>query len=589
MIGQSQSGVGGYEQSFLSRRKEDVRNSQELIQVRKQINSSRSTRSLSPFQSYSNESFEVSAQQPVTLEREFKDEKNAIETSRSRSRNQSTVMSSREWSKIVDYKSKAPGINNSRVTLCSCLQLLPAPFDNSGLKLSLVGNNISEIDKVPGTLLQKVQTLYLSNNSISSLNGIEQFTNLRSLSVTNNLIRYLSHLRALTLNEQLERVSLEGNIVTGMPFYRQYVIGLCPHLVMLDGVNVTVEERASARSSSRQLSAFYDQLRLNELQNIVLQNICLHLNLHADFNRTVLGRFRSLRSESVPSSRDISLSSEVGRGRGVGFLLGQCLSGGVFRWLMLACGQDIDKAIQNIAYRSHLSLIAKMGGKDRAHVLRDPKANALHWESTVGECLKHQQQMRLQLLTNCMVERADSNSADTKANDGEIINVLQQLEFEASALHAASQQAKGGQGVRESGDDSTQWVREYRQTYCGIGSSASHSVSHIACTPSRHGSGSRVSFENEPRERDDRREERRENVVGVISSKGTGGRESPTRDRNPPPPPSTSFIRSSTPSDTSRTPPDEVQAKYLSLLRQMGTASNLRVRFIRIVLIELTS
>ena len=55
---------------------------------------------------------------------------------------------------------------------------------------------------------------------------------------------------------------------------------------------------------------------------------------------------RSLRSENLPSVRDLSLSTEIGRGRGVGFMLGQCLSGGVFRWLMLACGDDIDKSIQ---------------------------------------------------------------------------------------------------------------------------------------------------------------------------------------------------------------------------------------------------
>ena len=48
----------------------------------------------------------------------------------------------------------------------------------------------------------------------------------------------------------------------------------------------------------------------------------------------------------MPSMRDVIMSAEVGRGRGLGFLLRQCLSGGVFRWLMLACGEDIDKIIQ---------------------------------------------------------------------------------------------------------------------------------------------------------------------------------------------------------------------------------------------------
>lgn len=48
----------------------------------------------------------------------------------------------------------------------------------------------------------------------------------------------------------------------------------------------------------------------------------------------------------MPSMRDVNMSAEVGRGRGLGFLLRQCFSGGVFRWLMLACGEDIDKIIQ---------------------------------------------------------------------------------------------------------------------------------------------------------------------------------------------------------------------------------------------------
>ena len=29
-----------------------------------------------------------------------------------------------------------------------------------------------------------------------------------------------------------------------------------------------------------------------------------------------------------------------------------------------------------------------MGGKEKIHILRDPAANTVHWENTVGECLK---------------------------------------------------------------------------------------------------------------------------------------------------------------------------------------------------------
>ena len=210
--------------------------------------------------------------------------------------NYSSVMSSREWSRISDYKSKVISRPSqatiSRVTLCSCLQSAPAAFDGTGLKLSLVGCNISVIDKVPGKLIDKIQTLYLSNNHITSLDGVQQFVHLRSISVANNLIRYLSSLKSLASLVHLERISFEGNIVSGMPFYRQYLIGLCPRLVSLDGINVTSEERNGAKSSVRQVIAFYDQLRLNELQNIILRNVCIQLDLHAEFNNVVLGRFR---------------------------------------------------------------------------------------------------------------------------------------------------------------------------------------------------------------------------------------------------------------------------------------------------------
>ena len=43
---------------------------------------------------------------------------------------------------------------------------------------------------------------------------------------------------------------------------------------------------------------------------------------------------------------------------------------------------------QDIAYRSHLSIIARMGGRDKVQVLKDPKSNTVHWENTVGECLR---------------------------------------------------------------------------------------------------------------------------------------------------------------------------------------------------------
>ena len=70
--------------------------------------------------------------------------------------------------------------------------------------------------------------------------------------------------------------------------------------------------------------------------------------------------------------------------------------------------------------------------------------------------------MRLQYVADCMRDRGDGSSPGSAI---EIMSVLQQLEFEATALHSACQQAseKGA-----SGGDAMQWVREHRMTFTGM-------------------------------------------------------------------------------------------------------------------------
>jgi len=54
--------------------------------------------------------------------------------------------------------------------------------------VSVVEKFISEIDQLPPRF-KDVETLFLSNNSITTLSGIEQFPALRVLSIANNLVR----------------------------------------------------------------------------------------------------------------------------------------------------------------------------------------------------------------------------------------------------------------------------------------------------------------------------------------------------------------------------------------------------------------
>ena len=372
------------------------------------------SRSLSPFQSYSNERFEVTEPGPKPTKEEVstapapmheRSSWNVSSSSSSSSRNRQNTsantsgMSSGEWKSMSELRGTSsisshssgihrhPPTGSSRPerhirgnTLCRCLQTLPAPVDSTSSKLSLVGLDIGEIDFVPGPLPERIQVLYMSNNLLTSLDGVEQFVNIRQVSFANNFIKYLSDLRSLGLLPHLEKITLEGNVVTGMPFYRQYLIGLCANLTSVDGINVTPDERKHARTYSRQLSAFYDQLRLNELQNIILRHLRLQLTMHSEFQKVIIGRFRSLRREYMPSSYEMQLSSQAGRGFGVSFLLAQCLSGGVYRWLMLACGNDIDKSVLTMAHRAHLTVLSRLSLKDRTLVMKSPQTGAQHWE-----------------------------------------------------------------------------------------------------------------------------------------------------------------------------------------------------------------
>ena len=372
------------------------------------------SRSLSPFQSYSNERFEVTEPGPKPMKEEVSSATASIHersswnvsssSSSSRNRQNTNAMSSGEWKSMSELRGTSsssssksssngsgihrhPPTGSSRVerhirgnTLCRCLQTLPAPVDSTSSKLRLVGLDIGEIDMVPGPLPERIQVLYMSNNLLSSLDGVEQFVNVRQVSFANNFVKYLSDLRSLGQLQHLEKITLEGNVVTGMPFYRQYLIGMCANLTSVDGINVTPDERKHARTYSRQLSAFYDQLRLNELQNIILRHLRLQLTMHSEFQKVIIGKFRSLRREYMPSSYEMQLSSQAGRGFGVSFLLAQCLSGGVYRWLMLACGNDIDKSVLTMAHRAHLTVLSRLSLDDRTLVVKSPQAGAQHWE-----------------------------------------------------------------------------------------------------------------------------------------------------------------------------------------------------------------
>lgn len=82
----------------------------------------------------------------------------------------------------------------------------------------------------PAKVGAPLQTLYLSKNSLRSLQGMQQFSSLVTLTAADNLIGSFEELHYLTAANharQLQALSLEGNPVARLPHYRCPVSSGC--------------------------------------------------------------------------------------------------------------------------------------------------------------------------------------------------------------------------------------------------------------------------------------------------------------------------------------------------------------------------
>lgn len=170
-------------------------------------------------------------------------------------------------------------------SLQSLLRVKPCAFDGS--KLSLVGSNINFIDILPSRIAMKIKIIYLSNNNICDIHNIAQFNNCSQLSLANNSIKYLGDLIFLRELAFLEKLNLEGNVVSEMPYFRETVLSFCTKLNSLNGTKVGAQERSNLRSRMRKITTLLNQLRLNELRLVITEHYIFLSRCHAE-----LGKFR---------------------------------------------------------------------------------------------------------------------------------------------------------------------------------------------------------------------------------------------------------------------------------------------------------
>lgn len=115
-----------------------------------------------------------------------------------------------------------------------------------GVQLRCVGLNVARVGPIPAKIAQNVACIYLSNNVLSSVQGIEQFHRLEVLSLTNNTIHYMEGLESLSKLKSLRMLALHGNPIAYLPFYVEYILHLCPSLQTLDGTSISNAFRTEA-------------------------------------------------------------------------------------------------------------------------------------------------------------------------------------------------------------------------------------------------------------------------------------------------------------------------------------------------------
>lgn len=170
-----------------------------------------------------------------------------------------------------------------------------------------VEKGIATLDEVRAGF-RVARKLFLSHNDLTSLDGIEQFPELRVLSVQSNRVASLSEVRVLTAGcPHLEVASFEGNPLESTPNYREQLLRILPALKMLDGAPVTERERAEARVTVSQEAHLMDMALENLGMMHQLERLTMLRRVHLDmFRRQENGQhlfWRDSPSVAVPDTR----------------------------------------------------------------------------------------------------------------------------------------------------------------------------------------------------------------------------------------------------------------------------------------------
>ena len=168
-------------------------------------------------------------------------------------------------------------------TLSQAILANPQTCDEK--RISLVGKSIARLDSVPDQFKQ-VESLYLSNNFLSELQGLTQFVRLKSLSIGGNRVNSVSELMVLKGLMRLENLTIEGNPVCGLAGVKEWLISGLAGLKTLDGREISGNEREKAMTATQQLESLEALAVMNEENVAVLQHLLKLLKVHKELMLT---------------------------------------------------------------------------------------------------------------------------------------------------------------------------------------------------------------------------------------------------------------------------------------------------------------
>ena len=219
-------------------------------------------------------------------------ERSKGQRSRSGSSGSSPVRSLRSRRNVAQTrKDRAATAPRKPVALCEILAQ-NAHCQDPG-RISAVQRCLTSIGKVPDRFTAAT-SVFLSKNSLSALRGIDQFADVRVLSLANNLVADFEEILVLRSCPHLRVLNLQENPVAWLPYYRWHALQMLPLLRSIDGFEISDADRSLCPTIlSRETSTLQIMVQ-NECHLHQLRECLNRLRLHHSFHREVHGRVGNL-------------------------------------------------------------------------------------------------------------------------------------------------------------------------------------------------------------------------------------------------------------------------------------------------------